>query len=124
MSIHPIHTYPNPLPLERRGLTTLHYYYDWLLHSGGLGSSSSVLCWCAACRLVLITTTSGSADLCYSVSCRLGPECDSSRMLEAVLGYAVVAACGVSKVPQLRTVAATRTITGLSVASIMLEIYW
>ena len=54
----------------------------------------------------------------------LGPECDSSRMLEAVLGYAVVAACGVSKVPQLSTVAATRTITGLSVASIMLEIYW
>ena len=26
-----------------------------------------MLCWCAACSLVLITTTSGSADLCYSV---------------------------------------------------------
>ena len=45
-------------------------------------------------------------------------------MLDLLFGYTVVLACGVSKVPQVRSVLETRVIQGLSLTSILLELYW
>ena len=45
-------------------------------------------------------------------------------MLDLLFGYTVILACGVSKVPQVRSVLATRVTRGLSVTSIVMELYW
>ena len=45
-------------------------------------------------------------------------------MLDLLFGYTVIIACGVSKVPQVRSVLGTRVTRGLSVTSIVMELYW
>ena len=45
-------------------------------------------------------------------------------MLDLLFGYVVILACGVSKVPQVRSVLGTRVTRGLSVTSIVMELYW
>ena len=45
-------------------------------------------------------------------------------MLDLLFGYTVILACGVSKVPQVRSVLVTRVTRGLSVTSIVMELYW
>lgn len=44
-------------------------------------------------------------------------------MLDVVFGYFVIFACAISKLPQVQTVSKTRIIQGLSVSSILLELY-
>jgi len=43
--------------------------------------------------------------------------------LDVIFGYFVIFACGISKLPQVQTVSKTRIIQGLSVSSILLELY-
>ena len=45
-------------------------------------------------------------------------------MLDLLLGSLVVVSSGVSKVPQIREVLSTRIVLGLSLTSILLELYW
>ena len=45
-------------------------------------------------------------------------------MFDLLLGYLVVASSGVSKLPQIRAVASTGVIKGLSLTGILLELYW
>ena len=45
-------------------------------------------------------------------------------MLNILFGYVVILACGLGKIPQIRTVVKTRVIQGLSISGILLDIYW